>query len=144
MSQNSADIPNAEDLPENILFFDGVCGLCNQFVDMALKLDRHQRIKFAPIQGEIAQKILTNEQREKLDTVVFWHNQKLLVRSRAVLALGRTLGGWPRLCGMMGAIVPSPIADMVYKVVSRYRYRIWGKKEACRLPTAEEKQAFLP
>ncbi len=127
-----------------VVFFDGVCGLCNISVDFLLARDTHQRFRFAPLQGETARQVLPSADRERLDTLVLLTDQGTYRRSAAVVRiLWRLPGVWPIL-GSLLWVIPGPLRDLGYRVVSANRLMWFGKKETCRLPTPEERERFLP
>ena len=125
-----------------VVFFDGVCGLCNRFVDFLLRRDASGVLHFAPLQGETAAS-LPAEFRE-LDTVVFRDGERTLVRSTAVAAILRRLGGVWRLVGGALWLIPRPLRDFGYRVVAANRIRLFGERETCRMPTPEEAGRLLP
>lgn len=126
-----------------ILFFDGVCGLCNRFVDFSLNHDPAGRVLFAPLQGSTAAGLLPKEDTENVDTVVFHEEGRLYRRSSAVVKLlSRIGGGWNVLSWLLW-IVPKPLRDLGYRITAKYRYRIFGRKDSCRLPTPEERERLL-
>ncbi len=126
-----------------IVFFDGVCGLCNHTVDFLLKRDRRGVLKFAPLQGETAAEILPEEVRKDLNTFVFADHGHLHYRSSAMARILMQLGGFWWLAGALLWLIPSPIRNVAYRIVSRLRYRLFGRKESCRMPTPEERDRFL-
>ena len=126
-----------------ILFFDGVCGLCNRFVDFVLKYDRQGRMFFAPLQGTTAATSLPEDIVQNLDTVVFLNDKQWRCRSSAVVRIFWQLGGVWSVLGTLLWIIPKPLRDLGYKLVAGNRYRLFGKKETCRLPTPEERSRFL-
>ncbi len=147
----NADIPEtemattpSEQSVASILFFDGVCGLCNRFVDFAIVRDSRRLILFAPLQGETAVECLSSSDRERLDTVVFLNQGKAYRRSAAIVRLFWNLGGIWKIAAALLWLIPRPIRDVAYRMISRTRYRFFGRKEACRLPTAAERGRFLP
>ncbi len=128
--------------PEIILFFDGVCGLCNGLVDWLLPRDRKKKIKFATLQGTTAASLLTKTHTEDLDTVVLWYKGKILTESTAILACLKELGGlWSLTYGFM--IVPAFVRDVIYRFIARNRYKFFGKLSTCRLPLPGERLQFL-
>lgn len=133
-----------EDSPTNLLFFDGVCGLCNRTVDFLLPRDRKQRIWFAPLQGETARRELSAEDVTDLNTIVLKTPQALYKRSAAVVRLLWLLGGGWSVCGTLLWLIPWPLRDLGYRLVSLSRYRLFGKRETCRIPTEAERSRFLP
>lgn len=133
--------PAADSKP--ILFFDGVCGLCNGFVDFVLKHDRHGRVFVAPLQGPTAAASLPDEIVRGLDTVVLLDGESWHIRSSAIVRIFWKIGGLWSILGTLLWLIPKPLRDLGYKVVARSRYRLFGKKETCRLPTAAERSRFL-
>ena len=129
--------------PRPVLFFDGVCGLCNRFVDFVLKHDRDGRVLFAPLQGATAASALSEDIVRGLDTVVFLEKGRPNVRSSAIVQIFWQLGGAWSVLGTLLWIIPKPIRDFGYRIVARSRYRLFGQKETCRLPTPEERARFL-
>ena len=127
-----------------ILFFDGVCGLCNRSVDFALARDRRQRLLFAPLQGETARERLDQSDVASLQTVVLADARGVHRRSSAVVRVLWLLGGLWCVVGTLLWLIPRPLRDLGYKLVARYRYRWFGRKETCRMPTPAERARFLP
>ncbi len=129
-------------LPKNIVFFDGVCGFCNKSVDLLLKLDDRRALFFSPIQGETAKRVLPEERRENLDTISFFDGERVYYRTTALLMIAKLLGGiWLVFYPLI--VVPADWRDIAYDWVAKRRYRFWGKREACRMPTPEERARFL-
>ena len=133
----------AVDSERPILFFDGVCGLCSAVVDWIIPRDRQHRIRFAPLQGTTAGRLVPAELRPELSTLVFRSGGRNHVRSAAVCRVLMTLGGVWRIVGGILWLVPLPLRDLGYRLVSRFRYRLFGRHETCRLPTPAERGLFL-
>lgn len=127
---------------KRILFFDGVCGLCNATVDFALPKFNEGEIYFAPLQGSTAHEML-DSQDLGLEHVVYYRDGIRHRRSQAVAYLLADIGGFYKIPSLMLRIFPSFISDSLYALVAKYRYRIFGKLETCRLPTPEEKKFFI-
>ncbi len=133
-----------------ILLYDGICGLCNRFVQFVLKHDTKDRFRFAALQSEFAREILARHgvNAADLDTVYmvrdFQQSGELLVnRSDAALAVLSALGGfWSLLSGWM-RILPRPLRDWGYNIVAGNRYRIFGKYDVCPLPNPRDRHKFL-
>ena len=130
-----------------MLFFDGVCGLCNSLVDFALKRDHKQRLLFSPLQSAYATQELGEKLTQNLSTVVLLEidsqgRRRLSLRSQAVLRLLSHLGGIYRLA-VLGWLIPRPIRDWMYGIAANRRYRWFGKKDSCRIPTPAERARFL-
>lgn len=127
-----------------IILFDGVCNLCNNFVQLVIKHDQRGRFKFASLQSNTAQELLKSMPAAKrnLDTVVLVENGQYYQQSTAALRILRYLdGGWPLLYGLI--ILPPFIRDWGYALVAKNRYRWFGQRESCMLPTPELKSRFL-
>ena len=131
-------------LEHPIILFDGVCNFCNYWVNFAIKRDPKKKLLFAPLQGERAQ-LLTkqfNISTTNLSTVIVIEKGKVYTQSSAALRLARHLkGGWKLFYGLM--VFPKFIRDAVYNIISRNRYKWYGKKDACMVPTQELKERFL-
>lgn len=133
-----------------VVFYDGVCGLCNRLVQFLLKRDSRGVIRYAPLQGEFARRELAayGFDAADLDTlfvIAGWGspNARVLTRSRAVLHAGTRLGGAWAVAARVAQVVPPSIADRFYRFVARRRYRAFGKFEACPLPPPEWRDRFL-
>lgn len=131
-------------MPEHIVLFDGVCNLCNGFVQFIIRNDPKARFHFGALQSEEAQAILSGSRLDPaaLDTVIYVRQGQVLTRSSAALAILRGLRfPWPLATAAF--IVPRPLRDAVYRWVARNRYRWFGKRESCMLPTPELRSRFL-
>jgi predicted DCC family thiol-disulfide oxidoreductase YuxK len=131
-----------------IVFFDGVCGLCNKTVDFLLREDRDGRLLYSPLQGETFKPILKEHpELASVDAMVVLYRddcgQHLLTSGDAVLF---ALDQIPRFkwLAKAGYLVPRFLRDPGYRLVAAVRYRVWGKRDSCRLPTPEERARFLP
>ena len=133
--------PRAE-LPP-IIFFDGVCGLCNRFIDFVIARDGARLFRFATLQGDTARERLPEADLD-LNTMVLWEEQGILRKSTAAARILIRLGGVWALCGIALRLVPRPLRDLGYSFVATNRYRVFGKKVTCRMPTATERARFLP
>ncbi len=132
------------------MFYDGVCGLCDRLVRFLLPRDRAGVLRFAQLQGELARRTLVplGYDPAQLDTVFViagWQSprQRVLTRSRAILHAMVSLGGAWGAAARAGLLVPTGIADAVYAVVARSRYRLFGRFDACPMPRPEWRQRFL-
>ena len=133
-----------------VVFYDGVCGLCNRFVRFLLHRDRRGSLRFAPLQGRVASEALARHGVDAgdLDTVQVltgWGttDERLLQRSRAVLHVVTELGGVWALAARLASLVPAAIADRVYAGVARRRYRTFGKYDSCPIPPPEWRDRVL-
>lgn len=138
LHKESLDLENT-----SVLFFDGVCNLCNRTVDFLVRRDKKRLLRYAPLQGPSAASLLHESMIEALPSVVLLENGKAYQRSTAVLRAVSKLGGlWPLAKALL--VIPAPIRDVVYDFIGRNRYRWFGKRDSCRLPTQEERELFLP
>ncbi len=138
-------------LPPRLVLFDGVCGLCDATVQFLLDHDPQATLHFATLQGELGQAILSRHRDlTGVDSVVLVESgvdargvpfEHVFCRSRAVF---RILGGLDRRVRWLGGAqhLPAPLANVAYDLVASVRYRIWGKLEACRIPTPEVRARF--
>ncbi len=127
-----------------LIYYDGLCGLCDRFVSFVLRRDLGGRYCFAPLQGETARvRLPVAESPADLQTVVLEVNGTFKVRSDAALAILAGLGGVWRAAGLL-RIVPRPLRDAVYDFVARRRFRWFGRRAECRVPSPEERERFLP
>ena len=133
-----------------LVFYDGLCGLCNRLVRFLLLRDRRGVLRFAPLQGEHAQRELVPHgfDPRDLDTVIViarWQSdqQRILTRSRAVLYAMRRLGGTWSALASIGMLVPAALSDPIYAFVARRRYQVFGRFDACPLPRPEWRNRFL-
>lgn len=125
-----------------VIFFDGVCGLCNSFVDFIISIDKEKKFSFSPLQSEFAKQQLGPIDVEELKSVVVNINGQTYRKSLAVFQVLRELGGgWKLLSGLN--FLPNRFLDFGYDLVAENRYRLFGKKDSCRLPTPEERERFI-
>ncbi|QDT33084.1 thiol-disulfide oxidoreductase DCC family protein [Thalassoglobus polymorphus] len=125
-----------------IVFFDGVCGLCNGTVNFLLNHDKNRALKFAPLQGETAQRLLPQDQRD-LNSIVFLEGKNTWRCSSAITRIFWKLPVPWSILGSLLWVIPKPIRDFGYRIVAKSRYRIFGKKETCRMPTPEDRGQML-
>ena len=127
-----------------IVIFDGVCNFCNGAVSFIIQRDPEETFAFTPMQSELAQELTQrfNVPDVGMDTLVLIKAGKCYVLSDAALEIAKELKGPWRLCYAF-KVVPRPIRDAAYKLFARNRYRLFGKKEACMVPTVEVKSRFV-
>lgn len=126
-----------------VVFFDGVCHLCNGFVDAIVSRDKGHFLFFAPLQGSTAEQLLSTNDRRNLDTIIYFEAGKTYYRSAAILKILSSLGGAYKLFSVAW-IIPPPLRDMFYNLIAKNRYSWFGKRDFCRLPTPEERSYLLP
>lgn len=131
-----------------VVFYDGVCGLCDHTVQFLLEEDRAGILSFAPLQGTTAAALRSrHELPDEMTTVVLVEGfssraERVTSYSSGVLGMLDSIGGFWRIVSWL-RFVPRPIRDGVYRLVSRHRYRWFGKFDACKLPTADTRDRFL-
>ncbi|MCB0367386.1 MAG: DUF393 domain-containing protein [Bdellovibrionaceae bacterium] len=128
---------------EKILFFDGHCHLCNGLVDELIKRNKQGQLKFAPLQGQTAERLLSPEDRQDLKSLVFWVDGHIYRRSGGAIRAITSLGGFYRIFSIL-LVIPWFLRDPLYKVVAINRYNWFGRREQCRLPTTDEREYLLP
>lgn len=141
---NTPATTTASDDAHPILFFDGVCGLCNRFVDFVLSRDPQGRFRFAPLQGGTARRRLESADVDALSTVILLDERGVHRQSSAVVRMLFGLGGVWTIPAAVLWLIPRPLRDVGYRCVARCRYRLFGKRETCRMPTPAERARFLP
>lgn len=132
--------------PQSVVLFDGVCNFCNGAVNFIIDRDRAGRFRFAPLQSEVAAALLKQHGREvpagDPDTLILVEDGKVYERSTAALRIARGLRmPWSLLYALI--VVPRPLRDLFYRLFARNRYRLFGRSDACRMPTPELRARFL-
>jgi predicted DCC family thiol-disulfide oxidoreductase YuxK len=136
VSESSQDHP--------LVLFDGTCNLCNGAVQFVLARDRHARFRFASLQSAAAKQALAaaGVTAALPDSIVVVHRGRVRVKSGAALAIARGLRfPWPLLSVFW--LVPFPLRDLIYDWIARNRYRWFGKRDVCWVPTKELRARFL-
>lgn len=135
---------DSKNIRESIIFFDGVCNLCNSSVDLVMRRDKSGYFKYASLQSEFAKTYLPEFGLDPLDldSIALVDQGKVYQRSSAALKIAGKMSGAYPLLGIFW-IVPTPIRNWVYDWVARNRYKWFGKKDSCRVPTAAERALFL-
>jgi predicted DCC family thiol-disulfide oxidoreductase YuxK len=129
-----------------IVLFDGVCGLCNWSIDFLIRRDHAGTLRFAPLQSPVGRQLLEQHglTANECSSAVTIDCNRVYRRSDAVLqALTRLGTGW-RLLAAAGRLIPRSLRDVIYDWVATNRYRWFGQRTACRVPTREERARFLP
>lgn len=128
---------------ERIVLFDGICEFCNGAVNFIIARDKAKRFKFAPLQSEIGTRLRAEHGiGDDVDSIVLIEEGRAFLHSDAALRIARGLGGpWSLLYVLM--IVPDFIRDAAYKLFASYRYKLFGKKDTCMMPTPEIRERFL-
>lgn len=133
----------AKETETKVVLFDGVCNLCNTSVDFIVRYEKEDTLKFASLQSEYGKALVQKAGMTDVpDSILFYSNGELQVKSKAVLSICSYLKFPYRLLNVF-RFVPKPIVDKFYEYIARNRYRWFGTKDSCRVPTAEERGKFL-
>lgn len=131
-------------LTHKVILFDGVCNLCNGAIIFVIKRDPNDVFRFAALQEEPGNSLLREYAIDpaETDSIVLIENNRAFTKSTAALRIARHLkGAYPLLYALM--IVPKPIRNWVYDYIAKNRYRWYGKKDSCMIPTPELRGKFL-
>ena len=135
-----------------VVLFDGVCNFCDASVNFVIEHDRDGYFKFAPLQSEVGKTLAAEhglvsatampETSDGIDSLILIEDGKAYTHSTGALRIARRLGGpWSWLYAFI--IVPLPIRDFFYRLFAKYRYRMFGRKDECMIPTPEVRARFL-
>lgn len=128
-----------------VIVFDGMCVLCSANARFVLRNDRHGLFRLAAMQGEAGSTLMRQQGIDPLDpeTFIVVDGERVLRNSDAVFAIWRGLG-WPWKAGTVFAFIPRPLRDAAYRMVARNRYRWFGRREQCFVPSPEQAERVLP
>lgn len=128
-----------------ILLFDGVCHFCDQSVQFIIRHDKKGIIKFAALQSDKGQELLRKHELSTTDlnSLVFIQGQRFFTKSAAVMQICRLLGGKWKILASILKLAPRPLRDTVYDYVAKNRYKWFGQREQCMLPSKEVRRRFL-
>lgn len=127
-----------------VILFDGLCNLCESSVQFIIKRDEKRVFKFASLQGNYAKQLLKTHgiHDYNYDTFILWQAGKIYTHSTAALKVLTQLGGFWKLL-YFGWLIPKFIRDLIYSFVAKNRYKWFGKKTVCWIPTPQLKERFL-
>lgn len=152
-SSPPSDVPPSAPLPvtaaQHIVLYDGLCALCNGLVRFAMRRDRRDRLRFAPLQSPLGRSLVSRHggDPDRLDTmylVMFpgTAEETLLGKGRAALTAIASLGGPWRAASLLTRL-PAALLDLGYGLVARRRYRLFGRHDSCPMPPPEHRHRFL-
>ena len=127
-----------------IVLFDGVCNFCNSSVNFVIEHDKSGYFKFAPLQSEIGAELVAKHgiDMAATDSVIVVEGDRAYTHSSGALKIARRLDGiWSWTYALI--IVPKPLRDLAYRLFANYRYRLFGRQDACMMPTPEIRARFL-
>tara|TARA_B100000780_G_scaffold276206_1_gene244366 strand:- start:30 stop:437 length:408 start_codon:yes stop_codon:yes gene_type:complete len=129
---------------ELVVYYDGVCGLCDFFVNILIKIDSKGILKFSSLQGNSGQKLLSNLtfDKKELDTVLFRTNDQVYTRSTAVFKIIKSIGGIWRLF-LLFDLLPTSFNDFIYRKISINRYKLFGKLDRCDISKFNKPGQFI-
>tara|TARA_R110002126_G_scaffold3510_5_gene20143 strand:+ start:118 stop:522 length:405 start_codon:yes stop_codon:yes gene_type:complete len=130
---------------KKIILFDGVCNLCNNTVQFVIKRDVNDIFRFTPLQSDTAKKLLheRNIDIDDIDSIILIEpNVAYYTKSTAALEIGKELKGYYGLSVIL-LWLPESFRNIVYDYVAKNRYKWYGKKESCMIPTQELKNKFI-
>jgi predicted DCC family thiol-disulfide oxidoreductase YuxK len=129
-------------LSDSIVFFDGVCNFCNSTVNWLLVRNTRRNLLFSSLQGQRAKELLPREMIEELSSIVYYRKGRCHIKSTAVLLIFFDMA-WYGFIVLPFFLVPTFLRDAVYNWIARNRYRWFGKRESCRVPSPRERNRFL-
>lgn len=140
MNSASAQIP----FGKKVILFDGVCNFCNFWVNLIIEHDKKDLFRFSPLQSEFGISMLEkmNLSTSDFDTFVLIEKDKYFIKSTAALKVLKNISGWLKMFYPL-ILLPEFIRDWGYNFIAKNRYKIFGKSDACRIPSEEEKSKFL-
>jgi len=141
------EITNIEDLPKNkkIILFDGVCNLCDKSVQVIIKNDKKDDFRFVALQSDLGESIINHIgiDRSKTDSIVLYEpGYAYYYKSKAAFRIAIYLGGFFSIISLL-RFLPTFLTDFVYDYIAKNRYKWYGKKEECMIPSKETLNKFL-
>ena len=129
---------------ERIVYYDGVCGLCDGFVELLVKLDKKKKLKFSSLQGKSGKNLLNklNLDLEEFDTVLFKVNDQVYTKSTAVFKIINSIGGIIKLF-LVFNLLPRRFNDWIYSKVAKNRFKIFGKLDKCDISKFNKPGQFI-
>ncbi len=131
-------------MPSPIVLFDGVCNLCNSSVQFLIRNDKKKQLRFASLQSDFGQEVLRkfNLPQTDFNSFVLLEGEKVYLRSSAALRIAYYLGGFWTIFQIFW-IIPPFIRNAIYNFIAKNRYKWFGKKTECMMPSPELRERFL-
>ena len=131
-------------MQHQVILFDGVCNFCSFWVNFVIKKDKKDIFRFAALQSETGEKYLKKFGLNITDpdTFVLIDGENYFIKSTAALKVARELKSWLKISYPL-IFLPISFRDFLYDLIAKNRYKIFGKKDVCRIPTEEEKRKFI-
>jgi len=122
-----------------IIIFDGICNLCNKSIGLIITLDKEKQFKYTSLQGEYVKNIKI---KEDINSIIFYEDGMLYYKSTAILKIFKSLGGvW--VFTNISYVIPRFLRDIIYDFIAKYRYKIFGRMQSCRIPKKDEQALFM-
>lgn len=128
---------------DKIVFFDGVCVLCNGIVKSLIKMDKKKVLRYSSLQSEFAKTVLHTGDFDPPSSVIFYNQGIAFKKHKAVAEILKCLKGPYKFLGFLLSLIPSFIGGHAYDLIAKYRYRIFGKNDTCFIPNQSEKNLFI-
>lgn len=128
----------------NIIFFDGMCNMCNSFVNLIIVMDKKKKFLFSPISGKKGQEIvkLYELNNKKIDSIILLSNNEIKVKSDAAIQIITSLNIFFKVFFIF-KIIPKIFLDFIYDFIAKNRYRYFGKRNSCSIPKKEHLSRFI-
>ena len=128
-----------------IIFFDGVCNFCNAVINFIWKRNQKRNLFYTSLQSQFAKNQFSEKYKniQNINTIYFLDNGVLYKKSLAIYKILKELNGIYSYFSILRFIIPIPLSDFIYDVVSKNRYSLMGKRNSCKIPNKEEKAYFL-
>lgn len=127
---------------KKIILFDGACNLCDSSVQFVIKHDKKDIFRFVPLQSELGQKIVNHIGASAIDSTILYERGKGYYKANVVFRILKEMNGLYR-CLLVFSILPKSVLNVIYDYVAKNRYKWFGKKESCLIPTPELQSKFL-
>ncbi len=130
---------------QSIILFDGICTLCNGFVDFVVKRDLSDKFLFASLQSKEGQQLLMKYElkQSQFDTIVLIEDEKIFTKSGSIIRIFNSLTFPLSLFRFVLLLIPSKIRDWIYQWISTNRYKLFGVRNSCRIPSDKERLKFI-
>ena len=130
-------------ISDKIVLFDGVCNFCNSSVQFIIRHDKSNALKFASLQSNTGQELIAKYNIPKdVDSVIFIENGNAFIKSEAALRIADNFGGVWKMMRIL-KVIPAFIRNLFYDIIARNRYKWFGKKETCMIPSPEIRNRFM-
>jgi predicted DCC family thiol-disulfide oxidoreductase YuxK len=127
----------------NIILFDGVCNLCNKLVSFLIKHDENNIFHFAAMQTEVGEKIIDEYNlTDNLKSIILIKKGITYFKSDAIIEIAKQINGWPQIL-KYGFLIPKFLRDGIYNLIAKNRYYLFGKQEACPIPSEDHRKRYI-